>query len=67
MCLYASVAILSPKLQAEQLRVHEEKEEEMRLRLEELMKSAPSLKARGHVVQDFFYKQRYIYQEVSNV
>lgn len=49
----------------EQLRVHEKKEEEMGLKLEELMKTAPSLKAKGHVVQDFFYKERFLYQEVS--
>ncbi|CAG9533021.1 unnamed protein product [Cercopithifilaria johnstoni] len=48
---------------AEQLRVHERKEEEMVLKLEELMKTAPSLKAKGHVVQDFFYKERFLYQE----
>ncbi|KAL3982265.1 hypothetical protein ACH3XW_46500 [Acanthocheilonema viteae] len=48
---------------AEQLRVHEKKEEEMGLKLEELMKTAPSLKAKGHVVQDFFYKERFLYQE----
>lgn len=51
-------------LQSEQLRVHEKKEEEMGLKLEELMKTAPSLKAKGHVVQDFFYKERFLYQEV---
>lgn len=49
----------------EQLRLHEEKEEEMGLKLEELMKVAPSLKAKGHIVQDFFYKERFLYQEVS--
>ncbi|VDM18367.1 unnamed protein product, partial [Wuchereria bancrofti] len=47
----------------EQLRVHEKKEEEMRLKLEELMKTAPSLKSKGHIVQDFFYKERFLYQE----
>ncbi|EFO25761.2 hypothetical protein LOAG_02722 [Loa loa] len=48
---------------AEQLKIHEKKEEEMKLRLEELMKTAPSLKAKGHIVQDFFYKERFLYQE----
>uniref|UniRef100_A0A0R3RV68 SEC7 domain-containing protein n=1 Tax=Elaeophora elaphi TaxID=1147741 RepID=A0A0R3RV68_9BILA len=48
---------------AEQLKMHEKKEEEMGLKLEELMKTAPSLKAKGHVVQDFFYKERFLYQE----
>uniref|UniRef100_A0A915PYP6 Uncharacterized protein n=1 Tax=Setaria digitata TaxID=48799 RepID=A0A915PYP6_9BILA len=48
---------------AEQLRAHEKKEEEMGLRLEELMKTAPSLKAKGHVVLEFFYKERFLYQE----
>ncbi|VDN01056.1 unnamed protein product [Thelazia callipaeda] len=48
---------------SEQLKVHEEKEEEMRLRFEELMKKAPSLKAKGHVVQEFFYKEHFLHQE----
>ncbi|KAK6110576.1 hypothetical protein QQG55_40300 [Brugia pahangi] len=47
----------------EQLRVHEKKEEEMGLKLEELMRTAPSLNAKGHIVQDFFYKERFLYQE----
>ncbi|VDP13127.1 unnamed protein product [Onchocerca flexuosa] len=50
-------------LQAEQLKAHEKKEAEMRLKLEELMKTAPSLKAKGRVVQDFFCKERFLYQE----
>uniref|UniRef100_A0A8R1XVW0 PH and SEC7 domain-containing protein 3 n=1 Tax=Onchocerca volvulus TaxID=6282 RepID=A0A8R1XVW0_ONCVO len=48
---------------AEQLKAHEKKEAEMGLKLEELMKTAPSLKAKGRVVQDFFCKERFLYQE----
>ncbi|KAM3726136.1 PH and SEC7 domain-containing protein [Dirofilaria immitis] len=47
----------------EQLRAHEKKEAEMGLKLEELMKTAPSLKARGRIVQEFFCKERFLYQE----
>lgn len=47
--------------------MHKKKEEEMGLKLEELMKTAPSLKAKGHIVQDFFYKERFLYQEVSSL
>uniref|UniRef100_A0A915C8F8 Uncharacterized protein n=2 Tax=Parascaris univalens TaxID=6257 RepID=A0A915C8F8_PARUN len=47
----------------EQLRAHEEKELEMRQALEDLMKEAPPLNAKGHVVQQFFYKERYLYQQ----
>lgn len=50
----------------EQLRAHEEKELEMRQALEDLMKEAPPLNAKGHVVQQFFYKERYLYQEVGH-
>ncbi|KHN88081.1 PH and SEC7 domain-containing protein 3 [Toxocara canis] len=47
----------------EQLRAHEEKELEMRQRLEELMREGPPLNTKGPAVYDFFFKERYLYQE----
>lgn len=58
------MAFFDACLQPEQLRVHEEKEEETRLRLDDLRKKAPPLKAKGRVIQDFFFKERYLCQEV---
>lgn len=50
--------------QPEQLRIHEEKEREIAEQLEKLMKEAPPLKAKGSAVQEFFFKERYLYHEV---
>ncbi|VDK58730.1 unnamed protein product [Anisakis simplex] len=47
----------------EQLRAHEGKELEVRQRLEELMRQGPPLNTKGSAVYDFFYKERYLYQE----
>ncbi|MCP9265947.1 PH and SEC7 domain-containing protein 3 [Dirofilaria immitis] len=56
----------------EQLRAHEKKEAEMGLKLEELMKTAPSLKARGRIVQEFsaknaFYTKKERYQRYVEI
>ncbi|VDD88070.1 unnamed protein product, partial [Enterobius vermicularis] len=47
----------------EQLRAHEEKECEMRQLIDELMSQAPPLNAKRGPVYNYFYKERYLFQE----
>uniref|UniRef100_A0A0N5ARG8 SEC7 domain-containing protein n=1 Tax=Syphacia muris TaxID=451379 RepID=A0A0N5ARG8_9BILA len=48
---------------AEQLRAHEEKESEMRQLIDELMMQAPPLNSKRGPVYNYFYKERYLFQE----
>ncbi|KAI1726395.1 pleckstrin homology domain-containing protein [Ditylenchus destructor] len=48
---------------SEQLRSHQERLEEMIQRLEKLREDAPSIKAKGKPVYDYFYRERYLDKE----
>ncbi|CAD5220052.1 unnamed protein product [Bursaphelenchus okinawaensis] len=47
----------------EQLRKHKEKLEEMNMLLSKLRETAPSMKAKGKVVYDYFYRERFLDNE----
>ncbi|CAD5226961.1 unnamed protein product [Bursaphelenchus xylophilus] len=47
----------------EQLRRHKEKLDEMNMILNKLRDSAPSMKAKGKIVYDYFYRERYLDNE----
>lgn len=47
----------------DQLRAHEQRLEETTTNLERLRENAPSMKAKGKVVYDYFYKERFLDKE----
>ncbi|VDL67633.1 unnamed protein product [Nippostrongylus brasiliensis] len=50
---------------AQQLKAHESAACELREQLSRVRQEAPPLKARGRPVEEFFFKERYLTQEVS--
>ena len=54
-------------LQPEQLRAHEEKVCEMNQLLDDLMNQAPPLNSKRGPVYNYFYKERYLFQEVDSL
>lgn len=54
-------------LQHSQLREHEQRIVELAAQLQQLNADAPPRTAKGHIVQEYFYRQRYIEEEVRAV